>query len=178
MSLALGALLATASLALTACNQTPVSAGTGQTADTGCSSERPSGALYDANLGDPCDPGSIAYFNRTYGNMVTFMADQSALTAEGRSILIGQAQWLVANPNYAAVVEGHANEEGASDYNFELGERRAATVQDFLVSHGVPAKRLRILSYGNERPLEMCSSDACYANNRRAVTVLSAGAGI
>jgi peptidoglycan-associated lipoprotein len=58
------------------------------------------------------------------------------------------------------------------------GAKRAAAVQNFLISQGVPAARLRTISYGKERPLEVCSEEACYAKNRRAVTVLSAGAGV
>jgi peptidoglycan-associated lipoprotein len=81
------------------------------------------------------------------------------------------------NPGYAAIIEGHADEQGTREYNLALGARRAAAVQNFLISQGVAANRLRTISYGKERPLEVCSEEACYAKNRRAVTVLSAGAG-
>jgi peptidoglycan-associated lipoprotein len=92
-------------------------------------------------------------------------------------ILQGQAQWLAANPSYAIIIEGHADEQGTREYNLALGARRASAVQDFLISQGVPATRMRTVSYGKERPIEICSDESCYAKNRRAVTVLSMGAG-
>ena len=59
----------------------------------------------------------------------------------------------------------------------EHGARRAAAVQDYLISQGIAPSRMKTISYGKERPLEVCSEEACYAKNRRAVTVLSMGAG-
>jgi peptidoglycan-associated lipoprotein len=56
-----------------------------------------------------------------------------------------------------------------------LGARRANTVREYLISKGVPANRLRTISYGKERPIEVCSEEACYAKNRRAVTIISVG---
>jgi hypothetical protein len=61
------------------------------------------------------------------------------------------------NAGYAAIIEGHADEQGTREYNLALGARRAAAVQNFLISQGVPANRLRTISYGKERPLEVCS---------------------
>ena len=107
-----------------------------------------------------------------------FEVDQSTLTPDARTVLAAQAQWLLTNAGYAAIIEGHADEQGTREYNLALGARRAAAVQNFLISQGVPANRLRTISYGKERPLEVCSEEACYAKNRRAVTVLSAGAGV
>jgi peptidoglycan-associated lipoprotein len=92
-------------------------------------------------------------------------------------ILSGQAAWLQANPDYAVIIEGHADEQGTREYNLALGARRAAAAQNFLISQGVPASRMRTISYGKERPIEICSDEACYSKNRRAVTVLSMGAG-
>ena len=74
-------------------------------------------------------------------------------------------------------VEGHADEQGTREYNIALSARRAASVQDFLISQGVAAARMKTIPYGKERPIEVCSSEECYAKNRRAVTVLSMGAG-
>ena len=92
--------------------------------------------------------------------------------------MMGQAQWLNANPTYAVIIEGHADEQGTREYNLSLGAKRAAAVQDFLISQGVAAARMRTISYGKERPLEVCSDEACYAQNRRAVTVLQLGGGV
>jgi peptidoglycan-associated lipoprotein len=128
-------------------------------------------------FGNASDPRSAAYFNQSVGDRVLFLVDQSTVSDAGRQILIGQAAWLNANPNYAVIIEGHADEQGTREYNLSLGAKRAAAVQAFLVSQGVSPARLRTISYGKERPLEVCSSEACYAQNRRAVTVLQLGGG-
>jgi peptidoglycan-associated lipoprotein len=125
--------------------------------------------------GSASDPRSPAYFNQTVGDRVLFNVDQSTLTDIGRSTLDGQAQWLMTNSDYQAVIEGHADEQGTREYNLALGARRANAAQEYLVSRGVPASRLRVVSYGKERPIEICSSESCYAKNRRAVTVLAGG---
>ncbi|MEM6303170.1 MAG: peptidoglycan-associated lipoprotein Pal [Pseudomonadota bacterium] len=121
------------------------------------------------------DPASVAYFNQTVGDRVLFAVDQATLTPQGRATLDGQATWLLTNADYQAVIEGHADEQGTREYNIALGARRATAVQEYLVSKGVPSSRMRIISYGKERPIEVCSEEACYAKNRRAVTVLAGG---
>ncbi len=128
-------------------------------------------------LGDASDPSSAAYFNQSVGDRVLFLVDQTTLSEAGRSVLMGQAQWLNTNPSYAVIIEGHADEQGTREYNLSLGERRASAVQNFLISQGVAPARLRTITYGKERPLEVCSDEACYAQNRRAVTVLQLGGG-
>jgi len=92
--------------------------------------------------------------------------------------LAGQASWLLTNTDYAIIIEGHADEQGTREYNLALGARRASAVQDYLISQGVAPSRMRTVSYGKERPIEVCSIESCYAKNRRAVTVLSIGAGV
>lgn len=126
--------------------------------------------------GSANDPTSTAYFNQTVGDRVLFEVDQSNLTAVGRATLDGQAQWLSTNTDYQAVIEGHADEQGTREYNLALGARRANAAREYLISRGVAGNRLRVVSYGKERPLEVCSQEACYAKNRRAVTVLAGGA--
>ncbi|MEL6167177.1 MAG: peptidoglycan-associated lipoprotein Pal [Pseudomonadota bacterium] len=121
------------------------------------------------------DPTSPVYFQQTIGDRVLFIVDQSTLTPEAQSVLAGQAQWLVSNPEYTAIIEGHADERGTREYNLALGDRRANAVQEYLVSRGVAPGRLRTVTYGKERPLEICSDEACYSQNRRAVTVIAAG---
>lgn len=125
--------------------------------------------------GSANDPASTAYFQQSIGDRVLFEVDQSNLTATGRATLDGQAQWLMTNSDYQAVIEGHADEQGTREYNLALGARRANAAQEYLVSKGVPPGRLRVVSYGKERPIEICSEEACYAKNRRAVTVLAGG---
>ena len=124
------------------------------------------------------DPTSPAYFNATVGDRVLFAVDQSTLTTEGQATLNGQASWLLTNVDYSALIEGHADEQGTQAYNLALGARRASAVQNYLISQGVSPARLKTISYGKERPIEICSDEACYSQNRRAVTVLTAGAGL
>jgi peptidoglycan-associated lipoprotein len=71
-------------------------------------------------------------------------------------------------PNAAIVVEGHCDERGSAEYNLGLGDRRATSAKDFLVQLGVPADRLRTISYGKERPQCTESNESCWQRNRRA----------
>lgn len=138
------------------------------------------GALYQGQLagGTLGTEATPQYFNDTVGNTVLFAANQTALTSEARTILARQAEWLKTHNGFNAVVQGHAEETGTREYNLALGARRAGAVQEYLIAQGVGADRVRTLSFGKERPREVCSDEACYANNRRAVTVVSpAGAG-
>ena len=126
-------------------------------------------------LGSVSDPTSPAYFNQVVGDRVLFEVDQSTLTPAAQSVIAQQAAWLMQNPEYSAVIEGHADEQGTREYNLALGARRASAVQAYLIDQGVSPARLKTVSYGKERPLAICSDEACYSQNRRAVTVLSAG---
>lgn len=126
-------------------------------------------------LGDPGDPRSPAYFSQAVGDRVFFVVDQSTLTPQAIQTLDGQAQWLLTNADYLALIEGHADEQGTREYNVALGARRANAVREYLISRGVPANRIRTISYGKERPVAVCSDESCYSQNRRAVTVISVG---
>jgi peptidoglycan-associated lipoprotein len=135
------------------------------------------GGIDSSALGGPNDPKSVAFFQQTLGDRVFFAVDQSSLSDTARATLTQQAQWLNTNADYAIIIEGHADEQGTREYNLALGARRASAVQNFLISQGVAGQRMRTVSYGKERPVEVCSEAACYDKNRRAVTVLSMGAG-
>lgn len=132
------------------------------------------GALAGA-AGSVSDPTSPAYFNSVVGDRVLFAVDQSTLSTEAQGVLSQQAQWLSTNPEYTAIIEGHADEQGTREYNLALGARRASAVQSYLIEQGVAPNRLKTVSYGKERPLAICSDEACYSQNRRAVTVLNVG---
>lgn len=125
--------------------------------------------------GSANDPTSVAYFNEAVGDRVLFEVDQHVLSPSAKFVLDGQAQWLNTNADYVAVIEGHADEQGTREYNIGLGERRANAAREYLISQGVLGSRLKVVSYGKERPIEICSEEACYAKNRRAVTVLTGG---
>ena len=178
MSILAKALLIVAALGLAACNN-PNRYGTGTgTGNPGANGSGGTASGVDTTgLGDPSNPASVAYFNQTVGDRVLFVVDQSTLTEAARATLGGQAQWLTANPDYAVIIEGHADEQGTREYNIALGARRADSVKNFLISQGVSGNRMQTVSYGKERPIAVCSEESCYAQNRRAVTVLSMGAG-
>lgn len=154
-----------AGLALAACSNTGAGYGTGGSGGAGYS-------------GDVNDPTSVAYFNTTIGDRVLFEVDQSTLTELGKTTLAQQAVWLMNNGEYTAIIEGHADEQGTREYNLALGERRANAAYQYLVSQGVAGNRLQTVSFGKERPIEICSEESCYLQNRRAVTVVAAGAGM
>ncbi|WP_372887679.1 peptidoglycan-associated lipoprotein Pal [Shimia sp.] len=128
----------------------------------------------DYALGSVDDPSSVAHFQEAVGDRVLFAVDQSMLSEDAKLVLLAQANWLLENTAFTAVIEGHADEQGTREYNLALGARRASAVKEYLVSRGVAANRLRDISYGKERPIEVCSAEACYSQNRRAVTVLRA----
>lgn len=125
--------------------------------------------------GSVSDPTSVAHFQQAVGDRVLFVVDQSNISPEFINVLNGQATWLTSNTDFVAVIEGHADEQGTREYNLALGARRANAVREYLVSRGVAENRLKVVSYGKERPIEICSNEACYMKNRRAVTVLSSG---
>ncbi len=132
------------------------------------------GAGADGLQGSAADPHSTAYFQETVGDRVHFVVDQHTLTPEAQAILDDQAKWLMDNPDFTAVIEGHADEQGTSAYNLALSARRANAVIEYLVNKGVSPARLKALPLGKERPIALCSEERCYAQNRRAVTVLTA----
>ena len=129
--------------------------------------------FFGNNMGDVSNPTSPAYFQQAIGDRVFFAIDQSSLSPEGMDLLNSQATWLMTNGDYEIIVEGHADEQGTRDYNVALGARRANSVKEYLNSQGVAASRIQTVSYGKERPIEICSKESCYSVNRRAVTVLS-----
>lgn len=128
-----------------------------------------------STLGGAGDPSSPEYFSQAIGDRVLFAVDQSTLSPQGMQTLEGQAQWLQANNDYLAVIEGHADEQGTREYNVALGARRANAVREFLISRGIAPTRLQTVSYGKERPIAICSDESCYSQNRRAVTIISVG---
>jgi len=126
-----------------------------------------------ANAAGQATPGSQQDFVVNVGDRVFFETDSSELTTQSRATLDKQAQWLNNYSQYGQfTVEGHADERGTREYNIALGARRAQTVRDYLIAHGVAANRMRTISYGKERPVAICDDISCWSQNRRAVTVL------
>ena len=118
-------------------------------------------------------PGSRADFIQSVpSDRVFFALDSHTLTAEGRSVLDAQAQWLNTNSRVNVTIEGHADERGTREYNLALGERRANAVRLYLESRGVASNRLQTVSWGKERPEAFGSDEASHSRNRRSVTVV------
>src|SRR5579872_3675574 len=117
-------------------------------------------------------PGSIQDFVINVGDLVYFDLDSFTLRDDAKPVLDGQAGWL---RRYGAVrvrIEGNCDERGTREYNFALGARRANTVRDYLVAHGVAASRIETISYGKERPIDPGDGEDAWAHNRNAHTAL------
>ena len=110
------------------------------------------------------------------GDRIFFTTDSSVLDQRGAAVVDQLAAWMRQYPSARIRVEGHADERGTRDYNIALGARRANSAKNALAALGIDAARISTVSYGKERPIEICSDEACYSKNRRAVTVLSMGA--
>ena len=118
-------------------------------------------------------PGSRADFLAQAGSdTVHFATDSSDLDGESTAILTKQVAWLQKFPNVRVTIEGHCDERGTREYNLALGDRRANSAKNFLISNGVAASRISVISYGKERPVATGSDEESWAQNRRAVTVV------
>ncbi len=129
-----------------------------------------------AGQGGPVVPGSERDFILNVGDRVHFAVDQWTLSPQAQEILRRQAAWLKRYPSVTVRIEGHADERGTREYNLALSARRAQAVKNFLVSQGVAANRISTIAYGKERPIALCDEERCWAQNRRAVTVITGGA--
>ena len=119
-------------------------------------------------------PGSQEHFRQVMAgrDTILFDTDMFNIDAEDQAALREQAGYLSQYPNVRATVEGHADERGTREYNLALGERRANAAKNYLISLGVGAERLSVVSYGKERPVALGSNEQSWARNRRAVTVV------
>jgi peptidoglycan-associated lipoprotein len=104
---------------------------------------------------------------------VFFDLDKSDLTDAGRASLQKDATYLQKWTSAKILISGHADERGTAEYNLALGERRAVTTRDYLVSLGVPAARVSIVSKGKEAPFCMENGESCWSQNRRGHFVIT-----
>lgn len=151
-------------LAMAACSKNPNDSANGAGA----------GGLGGVGAG-AASPGSQQDFVVNIGDRVFFESDSTELTTTAQGTLEKQARWLSQYPRYTITIEGHADERGTREYNFALGARRAESTKSYLAARGVPASRMRTISYGKERPVAVCNDISCWSQNRRAVTVLGGG---
>lgn len=99
---------------------------------------------------------------------VFFTFESAELDPSAQAQLKSNAAWLIANPSVTILVEGHCDERGTSEFNMALGERRADTVQSYLVRAGVQKSRINTVSFGEERPFNSAQGESAWAENRRA----------
>ena len=98
---------------------------------------------------------------------VFFGFDSWQISNEGKQTLMVDAEWIKANPGQKVTIEGHCDERGTLAYNLVLGEKRARSVQKYLVELGIDPNRLTVVSYGKERPFCKDREEGCYQKNRR-----------
>ena len=118
--------------------------------------------------------GSMEHFYDNVGRdntVVYFDTDRYNIDGEDGAKLQRQAQYFSQYSDVTFTIEGHTDERGTREYNLALGERRANSAKNYLVSLGIPASRIRTISYGKERPVALGSNESAWAQNRRAATV-------
>ena len=114
---------------------------------------------------------SVKYLASGVADRVFFATNETVLTTASRETLRKQAAWLRKNSEITVVLEGHADERGTREYNLALGERRANSAKDYLMTYGISSDRVSVVSYGKERPVDSGSNPLSWSKNRRSVTV-------
>ena len=172
------AVLAASLLALAACSSNDetlsgtTGTGTGTATDTASGTAGMGTGVSSSELGGAPVPGSARDFEVNVGDRIFFAYDSSVVDDAGRETLQRQATWLQQFPDVPVYIEGHTDATGTREYNLALGERRANAARQYLIAQGIPASRIRTISYGKERPDPVGSDEAAWARNRRAVTEL------
>ena len=144
-------IIALSTLALTACS-TAKKSGVG------------SGDVYTGNA-------TVEYLASGVKDRVFFATNSSSLTTASRDTLRKQANYLRKNKKLNIVLEGHADERGTREYNLALGEKRANSAKDYLMTYGISGKRISVISYGKEKPVNSASTPLAWSQNRRSVTI-------
>ena len=124
--------------------------------------------------GSECESKMARDFMENAEDRVFFAFDSSAISLDAAEVLDTQVKWLKDHEEVKVVVQGYCDERGTREYNLALGERRANAVKQYLVSKGIAADRISVISYGKERPAVLGNNEAAWAQNRRAVTVVKA----
>ncbi len=138
---------------------------------SGCSVFGADGGLFS---GADCQSRIARNFVENTTDTVFFAFDSSTLSSEAQAALDTQVEWLKKHENVDVVIQGHCDDRGTREYNLALGERRANAVKQYLVAQGIAEDRISTISYGKERPAVLGNNEAAWAQNRRAITVVSA----
>merc|ERR1711988_926855 len=113
---------------------------------------------------------TVEYLAAGVPDRVFFATNKSSLTTASRATLRKQATFLRKNKKLNVTIEGHADERGTREYNLASGERRANAARDYLMTYGISGKRISVISYGKEKPVNPKSSPIAWSQNRRSVT--------
>ena len=114
---------------------------------------------------------TVEYLASGVKDRVFFATNRSALTTASRDTLRKQASWMRKNKKLNVVLEGHGDERGTREYNLALAEKRANAARDYLLTYGISGKRISVISYGKEKPVNSASTPLAWSQNRRAVTI-------
>ena len=121
--------------------------------------------------GDSKQANLQGYLQNEIGDRVYFETDKHNINSASAFTLESQANWLNSTPGFQIIVEGHCDERGTREYNLALGERRANAARDYLMTYGISGKRISVISYGKEKPVNPASTPLAWSQNRRSVTV-------
>ena len=136
---------------------------------TACSTQQKSTSQLQGDVYTGSD--TVEYLASGVPDRVFFATNETVLTTAARETLRKQAAWMRKNSSINVVLEGHADERGTREYNLALGERRANSAKDYLMTYGISSDRVSVLSYGKERPVDSGSNPLSWSKNRRSVTV-------
>lgn len=152
------------SVFLVGCGQSQKSSG-GSEAITGVDS----GSSQEFEVSGDSDSGKAGALSTVY-----FAYDSASLSSATKSTLNANAEFMKSNSSVEIQIEGHCDERGSVQYNLALGEKRASSVKNYLVSQGVSSKRITIISFGKERPIAFGHQESSWSKNRRANFVITA----
>ena len=107
-----------------------------------------------------------------FENKINFAFDSSHLNKESQKILTNNIIWLEQNPKEQLLIAGHCDVTGTKEYNLALGERRGYSVKKFLTDAGIKAKRIKVVSYGEEKPVALGTTEKAHQKNRRAEFII------
>ena len=163
---------------LAACSTTPKdtadSSGSGSSSASSDVSSTEEGTITETSPESASiTPGSQEDLIVNVGDRVFFNYDSSDLDSDAQELLQDQVAWLKQYSDVSVIVEGHCDERGTREYNLALGEKRAQSVKNYLISLGISSDRISTISYGKERPAVVGSNDGAWAQNRRSVTVVN-----
>ena len=163
---------------LAACSTTPKdtadSSGSGSSSSSSDVSSSEEGTITETGPESALiTPGSQEDLIVNVGDRVFFNYDSSDLDSDAQELLQDQVAWLKQYSDVSVIVEGHCDERGTREYNLALGEKRAQSVKNYLISLGISSDRISTISYGKERPAVVGSNDGAWAQNRRSVTLVN-----